>query len=81
MSSSSLPDRAQQGSANDPVAMPAVRFTNIHHETIAAQLQILKEEKIKYEDDLIIHLSRLANGSMRDALSLLDQLISGGQNR
>ncbi len=54
-------------------------FTNIHHETIAAQLRkILKEEKIKYEDDLIIHLSRLANGSMRDALSLLDQLISGG---
>jgi DNA polymerase-3 subunit gamma/tau len=54
-------------------------FANIHHETIAAQLRkILKEEKIKFEDDLIIHLSRLANGSMRDALSLLDQLISAG---
>ena len=39
---------------------------------------ILKDEKIKFEKDLIIHLSRLANGSMRDALSLLDQLISAG---
>ena len=55
-------------------------FSNISHETIAAQLQkILKEEKIKYEEDLIVHLSRLANGSMRDALSLLDQLISTGR--
>lgn len=54
-------------------------FANIPHETIAAQLsKILKEEKIKFEEDLLIHLSRLANGSMRDALSLLDQLISAG---
>ena len=54
-------------------------FVNIDHETIAAQLRkILGEEKIAYEEDLIVHLSRLANGSMRDALSLLDQLISTG---
>ena len=38
----------------------------------------VKSEKIKADDDLILHLSRLANGSMRDALSLLDQLISTG---
>lgn len=56
-------------------------FQNIHTAVIGQQLEkILNEEKIGYERDLIIHLSRLANGSMRDALSLLDQLISGGQS-
>ncbi|MHC4855533.1 MAG: DNA polymerase III subunit gamma/tau [Planctomycetota bacterium] len=55
-------------------------FQNISVEIIGAQLErILKDEKIKYEKDLIIHLARLAGGSMRDALSLLDQLISAGQ--
>ena len=55
-------------------------FQHISVEVIGQQLEkILKDEKIKYENDLIIYLSRLANGSMRDALSLLDQLISAGQ--
>ncbi|MCE5185701.1 MAG: DNA polymerase III subunit gamma/tau [Planctomycetaceae bacterium] len=55
-------------------------FQNISTAVIGQQLEkILKDEKIGSEKDLIIHLSRLANGSMRDALSLLDQLISGGQ--
>ncbi len=55
-------------------------FQNIHAGIIGQQLEkILQDEKIGFEKDLIIHLSRLANGSMRDALSLLDQLISGGQ--
>jgi len=55
-------------------------FQHISPEVIGRQLEkILKDEKIKYEEDLIIYLSRLANGSMRDALSLLDQLISAGQ--
>ncbi|MBL7215054.1 MAG: DNA polymerase III subunit gamma/tau [Phycisphaerae bacterium] len=55
-------------------------FQHISPEVIGLQLEkILKDEKIKYENDLIIYLSRLANGSMRDALSLLDQLISAGQ--
>ncbi|MEN8126719.1 MAG: DNA polymerase III subunit gamma/tau [Planctomycetota bacterium] len=54
-------------------------FQNIGPEIIGRQLEmILGDEKIKFEKDLIIHLSRLANGSMRDALSLLDQLISAG---
>ncbi len=52
-------------------------FCNIGPAQIAEHLRfVLKEEKIKFEDDLIIHLSKLANGSMRDALSLLDRLIS-----
>jgi DNA polymerase-3 subunit gamma/tau len=54
-------------------------FGMISPALIADQLKtILKSEKIKFADDLILRLSRLANGSMRDALSLLDQLISTG---
>ena len=52
-------------------------FCNITPAQIAEHLRfVLKEEKIKFEDDLMIHLSKMANGSMRDALSLLDRLIS-----
>ena len=52
-------------------------FQNISAEIIGQQLEkILKDEKIEYENDLIIYLSRMANGSMRDAQSLLDQVIA-----
>jgi DNA polymerase-3 subunit gamma/tau len=55
-------------------------FASIGPETIAKQLDsILKIEKITFEKDFLAQLARLANGSMRDALSLLDQLISTGQ--
>jgi DNA polymerase III subunit gamma/tau len=55
-------------------------FSNISPKTIAAQLKsILKQEKIKYEEDLVLPVARMANGSMRDALSLLDRLISTGE--
>jgi len=54
-------------------------FNNIGPSAIAEQLKsILKQEKIKYEDDLILPLAKMANGSMRDGLSLLDRLISAG---
>ena len=54
-------------------------FNNISPNLIAGQLKsILKQEKIKYEDDLILPLAKMANGSMRDGLSLLDRLISTG---
>jgi len=54
-------------------------FTNISPRLIAEQLKrILQQEKIKCEDDLILSLARMANGSMRDGLSLLDRLISTG---
>jgi len=56
-------------------------FSNISPKVIAEQLKsILKKEKIKYEEELILPLARMANGSMRDALSLLDRLISTGAN-
>ena len=54
-------------------------FNNIGPAAIAEQLKsILKKEKIKYEDDLVLPLAKMANGSMRDGLSLLDRLISAG---
>lgn len=39
---------------------------------------ILQQEDIAYEPDALIALARSADGSMRDALSLLDQAISFG---
>lgn len=54
-------------------------FAAISPDVIAKQLSgILKQEQITFEQDFLMQLSRLANGSMRDALSLLDQLISVG---
>ncbi|MHC4518724.1 MAG: hypothetical protein ACYTAS_09070, partial [Planctomycetota bacterium] len=54
-------------------------FANINPKQIAGQLKsILKKETIKYEDDLVLALAKMANGSMRDGLSLLDRLISTG---
>ena len=54
-------------------------FSNIGPALIARQLEsILEQEKIKYEDDLVLPLAKMANGSMRDGLSLLDRLISTG---
>ncbi len=56
-------------------------FSNISPKVIAEQLKaILKKEKIEFEEDLALPLARMANGSMRDALSLLDRLISTGEN-
>jgi len=54
-------------------------FRNISAAAIAEQLKlILRQEKIKYEEDLVLPIAKMANGSMRDALSLLDRLISTG---
>jgi len=54
-------------------------FNNIPAGKIAEQLKsIIKQEKIKYEEDLLLPLAKMANGSMRDGLSLLDRLISTG---
>jgi DNA polymerase III subunit gamma/tau len=54
-------------------------FANISPKVIATQLRmILGKENIRFEEDLILPVARMANGSMRDALSLLDRLISTG---
>jgi len=57
-------------------------FNNISAAKIAGQLKsVLKSEKIKYEEQLLAPLAKMANGSMRDGLSLLDRLISTGSER
>jgi len=54
-------------------------FRNIGPADISRQLKaVLQQEDIAYEDDLILALAKMANGSMRDGLSLLDRLISTG---
>jgi len=54
-------------------------FNNISAKEIAEHLaNVLKQEKIDYEDDLLLFLAKMAGGSMRDGLSLLDRLISTG---
>ncbi len=42
---------------------------------------ILEQEKIEAEDVVVERIAQLANGSMRDALSLLDQLLSVGNKK
>ncbi|MBI4580686.1 MAG: DNA polymerase III subunit gamma/tau [Planctomycetes bacterium] len=57
-------------------------FRSIPAETIAGHFEwILKQEKIEVDPAVVRRVARLANGSMRDGLSLLDQLLSLGADR
>lgn len=52
-------------------------FKRIGNDTIAMQVaQLLKEEGIAAEDAAVRYVAKAADGSMRDALSLLEQCIS-----
>ena len=52
-------------------------FKRISSATIASRMQeLLKEEQVEAEDAAIRYIARAADGSMRDALSLLDQCIA-----
>lgn len=52
-------------------------FHRISIETIADRLsELMKEENITVEDKAIKYIAKAADGSMRDALSLLDQCIA-----
>lgn len=52
-------------------------FRNISTSEIEGHLKaVLASEKVKAEDKLVRRVARLANGSMRDGLSLLDQILS-----
>ena len=54
-------------------------FNRITVQVIRERLKyILQEEKIEVEEDAVTALARKADGSMRDALSLLDQVIAFG---
>ncbi len=52
-------------------------FKRIGNDTIAAQVaQLLKEEGVSAQEEAIRYVAKAADGSMRDALSLLEQCIS-----
>ncbi|MBX3387228.1 MAG: DNA polymerase III subunit gamma/tau [Phycisphaeraceae bacterium] len=55
-------------------------FRNIPTAEIARHLaDVVKHEKVKADAELLHAVARLGNGSMRDALSLLDRLIAAGE--
>jgi DNA polymerase-3 subunit gamma/tau len=55
-------------------------FRSIPTREIAGHLQnICKEEKIKADEDALMLIAKAGAGSMRDALSLLDRLLSVGE--
>ncbi|UCG34186.1 MAG: DNA polymerase III subunit gamma/tau [Phycisphaerales bacterium] len=57
-------------------------FRSISVDDIAAQLvHILEAEKLSADESVVRRVARQAGGSMRDALSLLDQLLSLGGDR
>ncbi|MBZ0171456.1 MAG: DNA polymerase III subunit gamma/tau, partial [Phycisphaerales bacterium] len=55
-------------------------FRNIPSGQIEGHLvSVVEAEGLKAEPELIAAVARLGNGSMRDALSLLDRIIAGGE--
>ena len=55
-------------------------FRNIPTREIAGHLkEIVKQEKIKADDDALLLVAKAGAGSMRDSLSLLDRLLSVGE--
>jgi len=57
-------------------------FRNIPSALIAEHLRaVLKQEEAQAEPELIAMVARLGNGSMRDALSLLDRLLASGDKK
>ncbi len=57
-------------------------FRDIPSSLIAEHLaNVIRQEGLEAEPELIAEVSRLGNGSMRDALSLLDRLMAAGEPR
>lgn len=57
-------------------------FRNIATSEIAKHLgRLVKDEGATAEPELLHALARLGNGSMRDALSVLDRLLAGGEKK
>ncbi|MBX3388401.1 MAG: DNA polymerase III subunit gamma/tau [Phycisphaeraceae bacterium] len=74
----------------DPQKVPATiqsrcqrfDFRNIPATDISGHLAaVLKQEGVSAEPELVFQIARLGNGSMRDALSLLDRLIASGEKK
>jgi DNA polymerase-3 subunit gamma/tau len=57
-------------------------FRNISTREIADHLKdVCKQEKVKADDDALLLVAKAGAGSMRDALSLLDRLLSVGEKQ
>ncbi|MCL4742928.1 MAG: DNA polymerase III subunit gamma/tau [Phycisphaerales bacterium] len=57
-------------------------FRDIPSSLIAEHLaNVIRQEGLEAEPELIAEVSRLGNGSMRDALSLLDRIMAAGEPR
>ncbi|MEM1184385.1 MAG: DNA polymerase III subunit gamma/tau [Planctomycetota bacterium] len=57
-------------------------FKNIPAARIGEHVEsVIKQEKLKTEPELVHAVARLGNGSMRDALSLLDRLMAAGEKK
>ena len=56
-------------------------FRNIATAKIAEHLeQVLKNEQVQAQGEVVWQIARLGNGSMRDALSLMDRLLATGES-
>lgn len=56
-------------------------FNRITDEDIVKRVEyVLKEEGIEYEKEAVEYIAKLAEGGLRDALSILDRCISESQN-
>lgn len=52
-------------------------FFKINHDTMVKYLKnILQIEKVKYENEILDYIADIADGGLRDALSMLDQLLT-----
>lgn len=57
-------------------------FRAIPMTVIAERLEyVVKNEKLKAEPELLTMVARLGNGSMRDALSIMDRLMASGEKK
>ena len=57
-------------------------FRDIPTSRITGHLaEVCKGEGVKADEELILAVARLGNGSMRDALSLLDRLLASGEKK
>lgn len=57
-------------------------FSRVSESEIFSRLKyVLEQEKIEYDEESISLISRLADGGLRDALSILDQCLVYGDNK
>ncbi|MEM8835674.1 MAG: DNA polymerase III subunit gamma/tau [Planctomycetota bacterium] len=57
-------------------------FRNLSPDEVLEHLRaVCEQEKIAAEDDALMRIARLANGSMRDGLSLLDRVIAASASK